>query len=733
MTGKKQFLLILSLLFISIIIGNKRALAEEVMPDLLLDDPSDMQVLMEELEKSENSDIKPKKDGLTLTDEEETASDDLESLRDDLGDIEFMLPDEIEKEKQLLGDKLKAKKTAKPSDDESKAKKSGIKPIIVNDDAVHTNNKFIFDIGREEKELLNVAEKMQGQIPNQEWNEVVSSTSISKYKVRTDDWLWKISKKLFGSGFYYAKIWSLNSYITNPHEIEPGMVLAFNTGSDSGAPEIRLGSFTKTDVKKGKGVNKHLAQTGFDKWGDNSKPGWLDEKKSLQAEGAFVQYATDKNMKDLEAASEQGLIDEYESYEPKRVDVHLQVPRSEYDSTGFDKNVKMTHDFKEGYYLTTFLSTNIVQDYGKIDSAIEEGMFIREMDNCYLKFDERVDVMPGDRFSIYSAAGEVSHINSDRKGYKYTIVGQVRIISKHGDLWEGQVFDLTGVVQRDDRITVYTPKIERITQTFNSRLVEAGILGAYSPMQAYASYGDVVYLDRGRADGVEMGNVFEMYGFKDRGTKKNITENPSYKNGELTVITITDNFSTALVTQSRRDFKIGDIGITKTKEAAARATKLKEERKNGSTTRVKEDALDELDVELNLDKLNDSLLDKADQIEFTEDELAELERQEREKSILTDGERDLRALERLEKEIETAEKMLNEARLDEDKLLENQNLNDIEKKLLYQEQESLDEIEENFGKNYMDEDINDKENPYGLTEFDIEEIDELLNIEKKDN
>ena len=48
-----------------------------------------------------------------------------------------------------------------------------------------------------------------------------------------------------------------------------------------------------------------------------------------------------------------------------------------------------------------------------------------------------------------------------------------------------------------------------------------------------------------------------------------------------------------------------------------------------------------------------------------------------------------------------------------------------------QEQESLDEIEENFGKRYLDEELNDKENPYGLTEFDIEEIDELLNVESE--
>jgi hypothetical protein len=43
------------------------------------------------------------------------------------------------------------------------------------------------------------------------------------------------------------------------------------------------------------------------------------------------------------------------------------------------------------------------------------------------------------------------------------------------------------------------------------------------------SFGDVVYLDRGRADGVEIGNVFEVFSFIDRGTEKRITADPTYK------------------------------------------------------------------------------------------------------------------------------------------------------------------------------------------------------------
>ena len=86
-----------------------------------------------------------------------------------------------------------------------------------------------FDIGEEEKELLELAKKIAHKIPQDEWNEMAQPTRGS-YKVVLNDTLWSISKSLFGTGFFYSKIWSLNPYITNPHQIEPGMVLTFSLG-----------------------------------------------------------------------------------------------------------------------------------------------------------------------------------------------------------------------------------------------------------------------------------------------------------------------------------------------------------------------------------------------------------------------------------------------------------------------------------------------------------------------
>ncbi len=643
---------------------------------------------------------------------EETSDDDLESLKTDLADEgEFVpapgtLPEEPQKPEET------AAKTAEGAP-EVKAEPS------------------VFDVGTEERELLSMAQNIQGQITDNEWNELATAAKRDSYTVVKNDWLFKISKRLFGSGYYYPKIWSLNSFITNPHFIEPGMLLSFSTGSGSQAPEVKLGEFTAAELSAEPGTLGPSKDGGdLANFAEEATPGWLNEKKELENQGIYFQYASEETMDDLKRAGEAALNREYENYDPPKTDFEIIVPPKQYDNTGFDKGSRIFYSFKEGFFLSTFLSTNIVQDFGSITNGPDENLYFSKTMRAYVKFDETINALAGDKFSIYSAGGKVTQGNSDREGYKYTIIGHIKLIRKIRDKWEVEFIEVMGTPQRGDRITVYTPKIERITRTYNSRLVEAAIMGTYEKGKRLIGFGDVVYLDRGRADGVELGNVFETYGFKDRALDVNITDQPTYKMGELTVITLTDNFATALVSKTIRDFAPGDIAMTKTKETYLREQKALEARQTTDKKALGDKDLEELDVELNLDNLNDDLLKEADKIQLTEDELAELERQEREKSVIKDSERDLKALERLESEIESAEKILNDSKLDEDKLLEGENLEEIEKKNGNTEQDNLDEIEENLGKRYIDEDLNSKDNPYGLTEFDVEEVDELLNIEK---
>lgn len=695
----------------------------------LLDDKDLLMLLEEESNQPQQTDVS-----------DEVLQDELNSITDGESSV---LPGE-----EVLSEENKKKiqennKSGGNTIDEIDILAEDLKPrdeVSEPQETVHSNvsdknveiDKNLFNVGKEEKELLELAKFVEKKIPVDEWNELATAAKVDKYVVQEGDWLWKISQNLFGSGFYYSKIWSMNPQITNPHEIEPGQILVFSTGSEKAFPRVAFGSFDDNKPEDSSLNGVKVASSGaFSSYGDDIKSDWLVERKKLIDKGAFFQSLTESSYQDVLSMTEIELNTDYEKYTPPVTQIFIEEPSEEYDENGISSIERQAVNVSQGFYLNTFLSTNHIQDLGFISDKRDEAVLVHDQGKAYVQFDKSVQVRPGDQFSVYQPDGKVSHEISDREGLRYTILAQIKATREFEDnKWEVEVSELTGVVERGFRVTVYTPKIAKIFRTYNTRRIEAAIIGSYKSQERGLSLGDVIYLDRGRVDGVELGNTFEIYSFRDKGTGKKISSQPTYIKGEATVITVTDNFATAVISFSKDEMALGNIALTKSEASAKMTTQLRDDARNKALGDKESLALEELDVELNLDNLGEDLLKQVDEIRIEEDELEELERQEREKSIIKEQARDLQELEKLEQELIDAETKLNEQKIDEDTYLERQDLNLIEKGVKKKDPnaiESMNEIEAKEGRKYMDEDLNSKENPYGLTPYDIEEIEELLN------
>ncbi len=590
----------------------------------------------------------------------------------------------------------------------------------------------IFDIGEVEKKLLEEVSLIKGKLTDDEWETLYSASKPVKYVVQEGDYLWKISQRLFGSGFYYAKVWALNPQITNPHEIEPGIVLVFETGDENLLPTVRMGNFDDLNEFDDKTYKGEIDLAEF---GESNTPKWLNERRKLKKSGAFFQTLSEEDYSDFNDRAKLKLNTEYKKFSPEIPQIRVKEEDGQYDEVGFDKDSKISFKFSNGFYLNTFISTNIVQDFGYIEAMPEERSMVHQYDKVYVNFDKTVQVRPGDLFSVYKPGGKIEHEVSDRDGYKYTISAQIQAIRKINNLWECEVVELSSITKRFDRVTVYTQKIEKIVPTFNDRNIEAAIVDGYNDNAKNFQYGDVVYLDRGRGDGVEIGNVFEVFSFFDRGLERRITRDPTYKIGEITVVSMTDDFATGLITNLIDEVTAGNLAISKSAADALRMARIENQSVFKKLNQLKKDGLDNLDLELDLTNVSDDLLKEAQRIQLTDDEIEELERRELEKSVLSEHEKDLLDLERLENEIINAEAKLNEAKVDEDKYLETRSLDELEKSVQRikdpNEFAGMDEIESEVGQQYLDEDLNSRENPYGLSEFDLEELDELMNTEVK--
>lgn len=559
-----------------------------------------------------------------------------------------------------------------------------------------------FDLGPEENELIQLSQVLATQISDEEWRSITQSSSTLTYVVQKNDWLYKISKKLFGNGLYYPKIWSMNPQITNPHEIEPGMQLVFDPGSAVMPPQLSVGETSLESAQGG-------VFTGSSKW--------FEEKKKLLSRGIEV-ISSDEELAKVMGPKIKN--EEYKKYTPPQMELTSKPPADQYDSFGIEKSSISQSEFKQGHYLNTFVTINNMKNVGEFSDMAHEAMSFSIRDRVYVTFEEGQNPQAGELFSVYTDLGEVTSKYSERKGRKFVICGSIKLLQQidvESKKWEAIVTEFFVPVMRGSKLTSYTPKIDKVFKTFNSRVIEGTIISGYRELNSYFTVGDVVYIDRGRSDGVEVGNVFDVYDTLDRGAGKQITTKPTYRTGELTIISVTDNFSTAFVSSATMDFKLGDLVKTRSSE----------EEKVASTNQTPKVSGVEI-KDFQAKSVGDEIYNNVKDVKLSSQELAELERQRAQKDILDESERDMKELEELESTIAKADNLL---KLESSDSVSTKDLEDVEGQIYQQGLKvNLDAVEEKYGKKYLDENLNSVENPYGLSQYDVEEVDELLNLQK---
>jgi len=175
-----------------------------------------------------------------------------------------------------------------------------------------------------EKRLARLARGYK-QVPDTNWDEIVGERRQENYRLQRGDTLWDISETFFGDGFFWAKLWSQNGVIGNPHKILKGHGIRFVAGTEADAPAIAV-------IDKNQNVSTNpLEEPQFD------PPDYRE-----QAEGNITQEEIDRG--DIETSE---LIPAPELPPPnKRVAVLKTLPKSipethidreaDYDASGLN-------------------------------------------------------------------------------------------------------------------------------------------------------------------------------------------------------------------------------------------------------------------------------------------------------------------------------------------------------------------------------------------------------------
>jgi hypothetical protein len=368
---------------------------------------------------------------------------------------------------------------------------------------------------------LRVQQGDQGAAPQPQGQE---------YVIQKGDTLWDLSQKFLANPWYWPKIWSLNPNIENPHWIYPGNRLRVVPGpGGQGVIEIEQG------------------QAGRERAATPAEP----EEEDVQppADLAVVRQGSRESMEAQRTVSSSGKL----AFVPPPV---LPVRQN------------------------GLATPEELRDSGVLDASFEEKELLANYDTAYVQFPKGKTARPGDMLILFRPGEEISSPKTHHVlGRRVKTVGEAKVLSWDGRIATVQITRALEEIQRGDRVRPWTQQQVRVAPRPNAREVSGLIIGSLVSGVGELGEWNEVYLDKGKKDGVEIGNTFVVvrkgdglttggldsgdasssYMAGEAGMRAKNIRTPDENVGLLIVTDVKDQLSVASVVKSVRELKAGDV------------------------------------------------------------------------------------------------------------------------------------------------------------------------------
>jgi len=210
--------------------------------------------------------------------------------------------------------------------------------------------------------------------------------------------------------------------------------------------------------------------------------------------------------------------------------------------------------FAEGAIQKTTPHDGIVNLITGDNQSTGDRMILGQHDALYLKLDNPHDVAPGDLYTVYRRVRKVFHpATGEYLGFVVIRLAVVKVTQVDHALTTVQVVRSYGVIAPGDPVMRFVPPVssEESSQVSDMAELRGMIveLQADKPMTLVSQF-DVVYLDRGKGDGLRNGDLLELH--------RHSQGLPPRKIGQLKVIATEDRTATAMIQSATTRVMKGD-------------------------------------------------------------------------------------------------------------------------------------------------------------------------------
>ena len=199
--------------------------------------------------------------------------------------------------------------------------------------------------------------------------------------------------------------------------------------------------------------------------------------------------------------------------------------------------------FAEGAIQKTTPRDGIVNLITGDNQSTGDRMILGQHDALYLKLDNPHDVAPGDLYTVYRRVRKVFHpATGEYFGFVVIRLAVVRVTQADHALTTVEVVQSYGAIAPGDPVMRFVPPVSSEESSQVSDVTE--LRGMIVELQAdksmtLVSQFDVVYLDRGKGDGLRTGDLLEVH--------RHSQGIPPRKIGQLKVIAMEDRTATAMI------------------------------------------------------------------------------------------------------------------------------------------------------------------------------------------
>lgn len=203
---------------------------------------------------------------------------------------------------------------------------------------------------------------------------------------------------------------------------------------------------------------------------------------------------------------------------------------------------------------------------GRIVGSKEEKIMLGTLDEAYVQYKADKPFQVGERYTIYKPTREVKHpVTGKLLGHMVEIFGEgeVRAVTD-GKIARVALVDSINPIERGFLVGPLKRQF-KIVQPVKDKADLTGVVVATLHPRELIGSENIVFLDRGKDDGVEVGNRFLVTrrgdGYEPLLNRKGPLDDrrfPRETIGEVVVVDLRDHLATGYVTYSTKEARVGD-------------------------------------------------------------------------------------------------------------------------------------------------------------------------------